>query len=204
MKGFLSFENYRSIWFQWVADLKIPNTEVSTIYNTQILSWFETSGTTQQYRSMLQSLVDGQVENFQERFGDFALQTLSVFDIEEKNPEKFYHGLVLGMLASLRDTHEVVSNRESGFGRYDVSLFPHDATKPGIVIEFKVVNKAKKETLQSCAKSALKQIEDRQYEATMRARGITNIIKFGIAFEGKKNLVLVKKGSGLPFEALAK
>ncbi len=191
MKGFLSFENYRSIGFQLVADLKIPNAEVSTIYNTQILSWFETSGTTQQYQSMLQSLVDGQVANFQERFGDFALQTLSVFDIEEKNPEKFYHGLELGMLASLRDTHEVVSNRESGWGRYDVSIFPKDVAKPGIIFEFKVVDKKNGETLEGEAKAALNQIEDRNYEAAMRARGITNIIKLGIGFNGKESLVLI-------------
>lgn len=95
------------------------------------------------------------------------------------------------MLASLRESHEVVSNRESGTGRYDVSIFPRDITKPGIIIEFKVVNKKKNETLESCAQAALKQIEDRHYEAVMRARGITTINKIGISFDGKENLVLI-------------
>ncbi|MCL5436638.1 MAG: ATP-binding protein [Candidatus Dependentiae bacterium] len=193
MSGYLTFENYRPDPRQvgsWIADLKVPNTEIAWIYKTEILSWFEGDKVTAQYRSLLQSLVNGDVDGFKELFGDFAMQTLSIFDATGKNPEKFYHGLVLGMLASLRDTHEVVSNRESGIGRYDVCIFPHDPTKPGIIIEFKVVSKAKKETLKTAAQAALRQISEKDYAAAMHARGITNIVKLGIAFQGKKNLVL--------------
>lgn len=194
MSGYLTFEKYgpqKRLDLPWVADLKIPNAEVATIYNTQILSWFEVTGSAAKYNSMLQSLMTGKTDDFREQFDIFTTQTLSVFDASGKNPEKFYHGLVLGMLASLRDTHEVVSNRESGFGRYDVSIFPRDTTKPGIIIEFKVASKLNKETLPIAAKKALEQIEDRNYAAAMRARGIKQVIKIGIAFKGKKNLVVI-------------
>lgn len=191
MSGYLTFANYRRENRKRIVDLKIPNEEIAEIYDTKILSWFENEPIAAQYTTMLRSLIKGDVEDFIGIFSDFAVETLSVFDATGKNPEKFYHGFVLGMLASLRATHEVVSNRESGYGRYDVSIFPHDTTKPGIIIEFKVVNKRKNETLETCSQDAIKQIHARQYETAMRARGITNVIKLGIAFDNKENLVLV-------------
>lgn len=194
MSGYLTFENYRpdprSVGSH-IADLKIPNAEVAWTYNAQILSWFEGSKIVHKYTSMLRSLVDGNVEAFRKFFGQFSLETLSTFDATGKYPEKFYHGLVLGMLASLRDSHEVVSNRESGIGRYDVSIFPRDLKKPGIIIEFKVVDEYENETLEIAAKNAIKQINDRHYETVMRTRGVTTIIKLGIAFENKQSLVLI-------------
>ncbi len=196
MSGYLTFENLRpdpNNEGVEIAEFKMPNAEVASIYKTQILSWFKIGGSDDDYQSLLRSLIDGKIEEFQELFDAFVSQTLSVFDVTGRNPERFYHGLVLGMLASLRDSHEVVSNRESGTGRYDVSIFPRDVKKPGIIIEFKVTSKYRQETLETAAENALKQIEDRQYEAAMRARGITNIIKLGISFAGKKHLVLVKK-----------
>lgn len=194
MSGYLTFENYRpdpESEGSFIAELKIPNTEVASTYREQILAWFKAPKITQQYQSLLRHLVDGDVEKFKEVFTDFALQTLSFFDVNSYNPENFYHGLVLGMLASLRSSHEVSSNRESGLGRYDVSIFPKDPTKPGIIIEFKVVHKRRNETLESCAQDALKQLEAQKYEAAMRARGITSVIKYGISFNGKETLVLV-------------
>lgn len=190
MSGYLTFENYRQEGRKWFADLKIPNEEIYEIYDTQILAWFEKGTISTQYQSMLRYLTSGETENFSRLFSQFALETLSVFDATGKYPEKFYHGLVLGMLASLRDTHEVISNRESGWGRYDVSIFPKEVSKPGIIIEFKAIGKIKKETLLAAAQAALKQIDERQYETAMRARGITTVIKIGIAFNGKKTVVL--------------
>jgi len=195
MSGYLTFENYRadsSLEGQFLAELKTPNAEVAFVYNTQIQSWFGGSEDSfRVYQRMLQNLIVGNVDDFRELFEIFSLETISSFDIGGKKPEKFYHGLVLGMLASLRDTHEIKSNRESGWGRYDVSVIPKDKKQPGIIIEFKTVSRIKKETLETAAKDALKQIEDRQYEAELRVRGIKKIIKLGIAFEGKESLVLV-------------
>lgn len=191
MSGYLTFENLRFVGRKRFVDLKIPNEEVCEIYDTQILSWFQTTRQSeQQYQSMLTSLLEGDRENFKFLFTRFAQETLGVFDVTGTHPERFYHGFVLGMLASLRESYDVVSNHESGFGRYDVSIFPRDVAKIGIIFEFKVVDPDRNQTLESEAQNALKQIEDRQYEAAMRARGITNIIKIGISFEGKKNLVM--------------
>ena len=106
-------------------------------------------------------------------------------------PEKFYHGLVLGMLVELRERYAVKSNRESGFGRYDIMLVPHDTKDRAFIIEFKVVNKNKKETLETALTNALAQIEEKKYEQELLDLGATddNIIKYGFAFEGKKVLI---------------
>jgi len=195
MCGYLTFENYRpdpSLEGQFLAELKSPNIEVAYLYSTQIQSWFGgSSDTLQIYQKMLQNLVAGNIDEFCELFSLFSVETISSFDTGGKKPEKFYHGFVLGMLASLRETHEIKSNRESGWGRYDVMVIPKNKALPSIIIEFKTVSSLKKETLKIAAQNALKQIDDRQYETELHSRGITNIIKMGIAFQGKKNLILV-------------
>ena len=177
MSGYLTFENLRSdpkdVGTQ-IAEFKIPNTEVAWIYKTQILSWFKIGGSDDEYQSLLHSLIDGKMEEFQELFDAFVSQTLSVFDVTGRNPERFYDGGAC-MLASLRDSHEVVSNRESGTGRYDVSIFPRDVKKPGIIIEFKVTSKYRQETLETAAQNALKQIEDRNYEVECE-HGVSRIL----------------------------
>jgi len=143
------------------------------------------------YTRMLESLITGEMEPFQDHFMKFTRETLSTFDIRGDEPERFYHALVLGMFGSLSKTHDIRSNRESGYGRYDVMLIPKDRLKPRIIIEFKKVNIKRKETLKTAAQNALKQIEERDYETELRARGFKNSIKLGIAFKGKESLVLV-------------
>lgn len=140
---------------------------------------------------MIASLIAGNPAQFKKNFEQFSHESLSYFDTKGTEPERFYHALVLGMLASLTNSHEVRSNRESGYGRYDVMFIPKDLTKPGIVLEFKAVDLGAKETLEIAAKGALKQLEANNYEAELRARGIQNILKLGIAFKGKESLVLV-------------
>jgi hypothetical protein len=95
------------------------------------------------------------------------------------------------MLASLMQTHQVRSNRESGYGRYDVMVIPNDRSRPAVVIEFKAVDQEEKETIESAAQDALNQLENRKYETELRAMGLTKILKLGIAFKGKRSLVLV-------------
>jgi SET domain-containing protein len=92
------------------------------------------------------------------------------------------------MLVALKDTHEVKSNKESGYGRYDVMIIPKDKKQLGIIIEFKKVNK-KRETLESAVDKALIQIEDKNYESELLNMGIKNILKIAIAFEGKKVMI---------------
>lgn len=187
--GYLTFENYRSSEIGNFAELKIPNIEVLSLYRTMVLSWFRAEIIKQDYQKMLMALVEGNTAEFKRTFELFSEEVLSIFDTSEKEPEKFYHILTLGMLAALIGTHEIRSNRESGLGRSDVMIIPKDITKFGIIIEFKKAED--RETLAMAAKKALKQIENKRYEVELRARGFTKIIKLGISFKQKESFVLV-------------
>jgi hypothetical protein len=137
---------------------------------------------------MLKSLITGDIKTFGKILKDFVKNSMSYFDPSGSQSEKVYHAFVLGMLLGLGDSYEVKSNRESGYGRYDVMVIPKDISKIGIVIEFKKVE----ENLEKAADAALKQIKDRDYRAELIERGIKNIIELGIAFEGKKVMVKLK------------
>jgi len=189
--GYLTFENYRREERSIFADFKIPNEEVFLSYETSFRNWFIESSGVRDYQRMLESLVEGHAEEFKKAFERFSRTTLSYFDVRGDEPERFYHALVLGMLSSLSSSHEVRSNRESGWGRYDVMLIPKNRSKTGLVIEFKNVDQDTHETLESAAQSALKQIEEKQYEVEMHALGLMRILKVGISFKGKESCVLI-------------
>ncbi len=185
--GYLSFKNLRLEGTFRYADLFIPNKEITSIYESTILSWFSKKEI--KYNKMLQYLVDGDITQFTELFEISVITSFSYFDVGEQEPEKFYHAFVLGILATLARTHSVTSNRESGLGRYDVMIAPHDKTRPAIIIEFKKVNPDKHETLDTAAAGALQQIVDKRYAAELQQSGYTHIISLAIVFEGKKVLV---------------
>jgi len=189
--GYLTFENYRLVTDINYAELSIPNVEVGTTYKTTFSTWFSEGSGLRNYNKMLASLIVGDPAQFKKNFEQFSHESLSYFDTKGTEPERFYHALVLGMLASLMETHLVRSNRESGYGRYDVMFIPKDRSKPGIVLEFKAVDLDKKETLEIAAQKALKQVEDNKYEAELRALGLNTILKLGISFLGKESFVLV-------------
>jgi hypothetical protein len=170
-------------------EMAIPNKEVKCLYNQIILGWFKQSIYNDRLQMMLKGLVTGDLETFELIFYEFVLKTFSYFDTGFEEPERVYHAFVLGLLVSLNDTYEVKSNRESGFGRYDVMLIPKEAQGKGIVFEFKKVNRAKKETLDEAADAALYQIKQKKYEQELRDRGVKDLIKIGIAFEGKEILM---------------
>lgn len=177
------------------ALLCIPNEEVRSFYDDLIEYWMTHNSSAFTYLQMLAALTSGQIESFKDYFTAVLLNSVGLFDTGGQQAEKFYHALVLGMLVSLSETHDVISNRESGFGRYDIMIIPKELTgpdaahKPGIIIEFKSVNKRTKETLKKAAENALAQIEERQYHAQLVARGVKKIIKLAIAFDGKKSLI---------------
>ena len=125
-----------------------------------------------------------------------ARDTFSYFDTgrqpSEEEPERFYHGFVLGLIVDLQDRYRITSNRESGFGRYDVVLEPRQIKNdPAVILEFKVFNGRKENSLEDTVKAAYRQIEEKQYAADLEARGIPreHIRKYGFAFKGKEVLI---------------
>lgn len=123
------------------------------------------------------------------------MDSISVFDVgnapSDKAPERFYHGFALGLLVELKDDYVISSNRESGFGRYDIIMIPRRDGLKAYVIEFKVFNEKKEKDLEETLHNALAQIEAKQYTIQLLAQGIAEdmIIKYGFAFRGKEILI---------------
>ena len=137
-----------------------------------------------EYQFFLSNLLSGNIEDFRKMLRKFLLESASFFDVKGTHPEKFYHGFVLGLMSSLQDTYNIKSNRESGYGRYDVMLIPKDKTKLGIVLEFKTAEA--EEDLATIAQQALQQVKDKQYETELKQAGIQSVLKLGLAFKGKE------------------
>ncbi|SFD26762.1 PD-(D/E)XK nuclease superfamily protein [Clostridium uliginosum] len=195
MTGYLKVTKKENIEGILQCTLEIPNKEVYIYFKNMILKWFDDSLSMLKYKNMLDALINGDIENFGYIFKEFVINNLSYFDISGKEPEKIYHAFVLGMLISLSDNYEVKSNKESGYGRYDVMIIPKNNLKNGIIIEFKKINEFSKETIEEGISKALKQIEDKKYETELLNKGIKNIIKLAIVFKGKNVEVTQKSKS---------
>ncbi|MBA3237428.1 MAG: AAA family ATPase [Parachlamydiaceae bacterium] len=172
--------------------LRIPNLEVNNLYHSMISNWFEKTIHMSNYHLLLNSLINGDIATFSQIFQEFLLSSVSVFDLSFDEPEKLYHAFILGMLIGLKDRYEVQSNRESGYGRYDVMLIPKNQDDLGIIMEFKKVGRFENADLETAVLSALKQIEDKHYTQGLLNRGIKRILHLGLAFEGKKVLIRSK------------
>jgi hypothetical protein len=164
------------------------------MFENMVRGWFRKEQ--YMYNSFLKALLLDDVEAMNEFMNDIALNCFSNFDIAKNAsgkdaPERFYHGFVLGLMVELGDRYEMKSNRESGFGRYDIMLRPLDKEKDNAyIIEFKV-KKKREATLEDTLQNALAQIEEKQYEKELIAAGIpeAHIRKYGFAFEGKTVLI---------------
>ena len=189
--GYFKIIHIESKDVQSQCELAVPNKEIMSLYRDIIRNWLSEPLDNNQYLEFLLSLTEGRVEEFADRLQRYLLETMSIFDTSGDEPEKFYHGFVLGMMVSLSDTHEVKSNHESGYGRYDVLLIPKDPEQPGIILEFKTARE-KKTTLKKAAADALRQINERQYSAELRRQGIHNILKIGLAFRGKQVCIVTE------------
>lgn len=176
--------------------LSITNLETVSMFSNMFKGWFDSDSSN--YGEFVQALLKGRLREMNIYMNDVALSTFSYFDVgtqpsERTQPERFFHGFVLGLLVELRDIYEIKSNRESGYGRYDVMLVPKsdDRKYNAIILEFKVFDSYDESTLEDTAQSALRQIEEKNYDAELIARGIEKerIRHYGFAFEGKKVLI---------------
>ncbi len=176
-----------------IYTLELTNYEVYRMFITLIQLWFaRTGGLSGFTKAMLQ----GDPETMEEYLGDIMLECMSSFDggatPSEKVPESFYHGLVLGLLVEQKGRYIIRSNRESGYGRYDVMMIPTEERQPAVILEFKLFSSKRGEkSLEDTASNALKQIEEKQYDTDLLARGIPreHILKYGLAFRGKECLI---------------
>ncbi len=174
-------------------ELQLTNREVALMFRQMVKGWFRT--TSEDYNDFVKALLMGDLDAMNEYMNRVALNTFSSFDTGNRpsgiEPERFYHGFVLGLLVELADRYVLTSNRESGFGRYDVMLKPKNLKETAFILEFKVFNPRKDGTLEETVNAALTQIREKQYEAELIAEGIPaqNIRKYGFGFEGKKVLI---------------
>ena len=166
--------------------LDVPNREVSTVFETIIQSWID-GGPVKNDRleRMLQALDENNMPIFQRLLNDFVVNTLSYYDTSGRDPEKVYQAFLLGMLVS-SGAYEVSSNRESGLGRYDILMRPRNIQKRGIIMELKLYDPMFDKSVDDVLASALGQIEEKQYAATLHAAGVTDILKMAITFDGKR------------------
>jgi hypothetical protein len=164
--------------------LSIPNLEVKTIY-IEIVDHFFTGKTgNRKVEIMLDALIAGNIKLFEKMLRKVVLAVFSYHDFGDE-PEKVYHALVAGLLVWISNTHEIKSNRESGYGRYDIMIIPRDLKLTGYVLEFKTVDTEDNETVETAAAAALAQIEEKKYGTELIHRGIKNIKKLAVVFNGK-------------------
>ena len=166
----------------FMCKVALPNKEITFVYNKEILGKLNNIIPQATAIAIQEAIYSGDGESLQEQLGKLLLQSASCYDTAGEN---FYHGLVLGLCAMLDNRYIVTSNRESGEGRYDISLRPKDSEMPGIIIELKAEKDADGDELQELAKVALRQIVDKKYDTEMQSQGIKTVIKYGVAFSGK-------------------
>ena len=177
--------------------LKLTNKEVEQMFEIMIEEWFDNGSNMAD--DFIEAMLVGDLYAMNSYMNDIALDTFSSFDVAGKEesrirPENFYHGFVLGLMVDKRDDYIIKSNKESGFGRYDVMMIPRDtenSSLPGLILEFKVINYSIEKSLEETVKSALQQIEEKKYDMELLKAGVKkeNIRHYGFAFEGKKVLI---------------
>ena len=175
----------------YMCEVSIPNREIAAVYKSEILSHLLQIGaiTRTTANKIAESLYANDYKKLQKAIAEYMDKSISFYDA---GAEGFYHGLVLGLIALMDNQYKIKSNRESGDGRYDISLFPREGRYPGIIMELKWKKDLSADELLGLADEALIQIDEKRYDAEMKEDGIQDILKFGIAFSGKKVSVKTK------------
>ena len=177
-------------------ELALTNREILFMFRKMILRWF--SPAKNETNEFVKALINCDIEGMNVYMNKVTMKTISYFDTgnspSDEEPERFFHGFVLGLMVEQSENYIITSNRESGFGRYDIMLEPKDKNNthyPGIIIEFKVINPRKESSLEETVEAALKQIEEKNYDAELVKRGVRaeNIYHYGFAFRGKEVLI---------------
>lgn len=181
---------------EWVQDyeLTLTNFEVKYMFQGMIRGWFGAAGA--DYNDFIRALLRGDTEEMNAYMRRICETVFSSFDTgnrysDRTEPERFYHGFVLGLMMDLNERYVITSNRESGFGRYDIQMESRTTEDDSILIEFKVRNPQKEHTLEETLQHALDQIEARGYAASLKQKGIPEerICKYGFAFDGRTVLI---------------
>lgn len=184
--GYLTMKNKSFGLSGLTGELAIPNREIRTIFRMEILDRFNAGLSVTRLEAMLEDLLNGRVKEFSKRLSTYIRYLVSSYD--SANKESFYHGFLLGMSALLMPEYVIESNRESGYGRFDLAIYPKNHKKAGVILEFKA--STTESELESKAKEARQQIDDREYITEFEKRGIKQVWKYGIAFCGKKICVV--------------
>ena len=180
--GYLTIESASPTTYNRYS-LRIPNEEIKQVYGQEILNTIAVGADRNTFDTLFDALFSGQEKDFEGRLQQILLRFASTYDTANK--ESFYHGFMLGISALFLDKQYIVeSNRESGYGRFDIAIFPKDTQKAGVILEFKAADKM--DSLEEKAGEALQQIQDKQYEVEFAKRDITNLWKYGVAFCGKQ------------------
>ena len=197
--NFLLFAGYLKVIEQKRIDVKqygvftIPNDEIKSIFDDSVLYWFEESRTSNDFNSILRCLKNSNLKDFSKYFADFIRQVCSVYDFADKEPERVYHALVLGMMVNLQSDYKITSNRESGYGRYDIILHPLKKELPAYVFEFKKYVSSLEKTIDETVERAMDQIKTKEYASVLRQEKCENIHLVAIAFKGKEVKMIWEK-----------
>jgi len=166
--------------------VKIVNNEIKELFRGIVREWFKDKVIGNDLNTILKDLVTLNLSEFEKKFRILVVQMFSYMDVGENTAENFYHAFALGMLVGVKDTYYINSNRESGMGRYDIMLEPKDKNGNAFIMEFKVLEDLEENTIDETIANAKRQIEEKQYEVSLRVRGFANITKMVFAFRGKE------------------